>query len=189
MTVNNSTFTRVIRVNPPGPENEYLGLNARRFHEDFRSGPGALMLRHCQSLCDAGKMTVNNPIFTRVIRVNPPGPEDEYLGLNARRFHEDFRPGPGPSMPRNFQSLRAAEKMTVNNPTFTRIMPVNTPGPEDEYLGLNARRFQEDFRSGPGALMQRNSQSLSPARHTGRDELSIRTSIHQGPRVQPNESH
>ena len=135
------------------------------------------------------KMTVNNSTFTRVIRVNPPGPENEYLGLNARRFHEDFRPGPGPSMPRNSPSLRAAEKMTVNNPTFTRIMPVNTPGPEDEYLGLNARRFQEDFRSGPGALMQRNSQSLSPARHTGRDELSIRTSIHQGPRVQPNESH
>lgn len=61
---------------------------------------------------------------------------------------------------------------------------VNTPGPEDEFRFLNAQRFTEEFRSGPGALMQRNSQSLSPARQAGRDEPSIRISIPQSSRVQ-----
>jgi hypothetical protein len=75
----------------------------------------------------------------------------------------------------------------VNNLIFTCTIAVNTPGPEDEYRFLNARRLTEDFRSGPGALMQRNSQSLSPASQAGRDEPSIRTSILQGLRVQNNE--
>jgi hypothetical protein len=72
----------------------------------------------------------------------------------------------------------------VNNFAFTRIVQVNTPGLEDECRYLNARRLSRDFRSGPGALMQRNSQSLSPASQAGRDELAIRTSIRQSPRVQ-----
>ena len=76
---------------------------------------------------------------------------------------------------------------TVNNFIFTCTIAVNTPGPEDECCFLNARRLTEDFRSGPGALMQRNSQSLSPASQAGRDEPSIRTSILQGLRVQKNE--
>ena len=84
----------------------------------------------------------------------------------------------------NFAALK---KFTVNNLTFTRTIQVNTPGPEDECCALNVRRFTGDFRSGPGALMQRNSQSLSPARQEGRDEPSIRLSVHPGPRVQPNE--
>src|SRR5665213_2977586 len=79
------------------------------------------------------------------------------------------------------------KRFTVNNVIFTRSIQVNTPGPEDESCCLNARRFTEDFRSGPGALMQRNSQSISPARQEGRDEPSIRTSVHQSPRVQSNE--
>src|SRR5271167_330530 len=76
------------------------------------------------------------------------------------------------------------EKTAVNNRTFTRRVGVNTPGPEDESRCPNVRRFREDFCSGPGALMQRNSQSLSPVGQAGRDELSRRTSIPQGPRVQ-----
>jgi hypothetical protein len=76
---------------------------------------------------------------------------------------------------------------TVNNLIFTRSIMVNTPGPEDECRLQNARRFTGEFRSGPGALMQRNSQSISPARQEGRDEPSIRFSIHQDPRVQLNE--
>jgi hypothetical protein len=76
------------------------------------------------------------------------------------------------------------KRFKVNNSTFTRRIKVNTPGPEDESRALNVRRFTEDFRSGPGALMQRNAQSLSPASQAGRDEPSISTSIHQGPRVQ-----
>ena len=80
------------------------------------------------------------------------------------------------------------KKFAVNNSTFTRTIQVNTPGPEDEYAALNARRFSVDFRSGPGALMQRNSQSPSPAGPTGRDEPPIRFSVLQGPRVQLNKS-
>lgn len=76
---------------------------------------------------------------------------------------------------------------TVNNFIFTCTIAVNTPGPEDECRFLNARRLTGDFRSGPGALMQRNSQSLSPASQAGGDEPSIRTSILQGLRVQNNE--
>ena len=76
--------------------------------------------------------------------------------------------------------------LIVNNLIFTCTIAVNTPGPEDEYRFLNARRLTEDFRSGPGALMQRNSQSLSPASQADRDEPSIRTSILQGLRVQNN---
>jgi hypothetical protein len=76
---------------------------------------------------------------------------------------------------------------TVNNFIFTCTIAVNTPGPEDECCCLNARRLTGDFRSGPGALMQRNSQSLSPASQAGGDEPSIRTSILQGLRVQNNE--
>jgi hypothetical protein len=79
------------------------------------------------------------------------------------------------------------KKIAVNNSTFTRSIQVNTPGLEDEYLTLNARRFSAEFRSRPGALMQRNSQSPSPAGQAGRDEPSIRRSILQGPRVQPNQ--
>jgi hypothetical protein len=55
-----------------------------------------------------------------------------------------------------------AKEFPVNNSIFTARLSVNTPGPEDESRFLNVRRFTEDFRSGPGALMQRNSQSLSP---------------------------
>ena len=83
-------------------------------------------------------------------------------------------------------NFAAPKKFTVNNSSFTPKIKVNTPGPEDEYRAPNARRFTGDFRSGPGALMQRNSQSLSPAGQAGGDEPSIRTSILQGPRVQPN---
>jgi hypothetical protein len=56
------------------------------------------------------------------------------------------------------------KNFTVNNSTFARRIKANTSGPEDEYRFLNVRRFTGEFRSGPGALMQRNSQSLSPAR-------------------------
>jgi transposase len=72
----------------------------------------------------------------------------------------------------------------VNKSTFTSRIKVNTPGPEDECRSLNARRLNEEFRSGPGALRQRNSQSLSPASQAGRDEPSIRTSTPRSPRVQ-----
>jgi hypothetical protein len=78
------------------------------------------------------------------------------------------------------------KKFAVNNLIFTSSIKVNTPGPEDECSWQNARRFTGEFRSGPGALMQRNSQSISPARQEGRDEPSIRLSIHQSPRVQLN---
>jgi hypothetical protein len=100
-------------------------------------------------------------------------------GKESRRNHS-----PQPTV----NNFAPPKKFTVNNLTFTRTIQVNTPGPEDECRFQNARRFTGDFRSGPGALMQRNSQSISPARQEGRDEPSIRTSIHQGPRVQPNKS-
>ncbi len=66
------------------------------------------------------------------------------------------------------------EKSFVITPDFTVKVMVNTPGPEDEYRLLNSRSLHEDFRSGPGALMQRNTQSLSPAGQSGRDEPAIR---------------
>jgi hypothetical protein len=73
--------------------------------------------------------------------------------------------------------------LIVNNHPFTATVKVNAPDPDDEFVTLNARRLTQEFRSGPGALMQRNSQSLSPAIKVGRDEPSIRTSIHQSPRI------
>lgn len=79
------------------------------------------------------------------------------------------------------------KNLAVNNSLFTLTIEVNTPGPEDECRCLNVRRFTEDSRSGPGALMQRNSQSLSPASQADRDEPAIRTSVHQSPRVQHHE--
>jgi hypothetical protein len=78
------------------------------------------------------------------------------------------------SPPLTVNNFAPTKKMTVNNSTFTRRIKVNTPGPEDEYENLNVRRLTVEFRSGPGALMQRNPQSLSPASPTGRDEPSIR---------------
>jgi hypothetical protein len=89
-----------------------------------------------------------------------------------------------PTSPQSAVNNFAAQKnFVVNNFTFTHTVQVNAPGPEDECRFLNARRLRKDFRSGPGALMQRNSQSLSPASATDRDEPAIRTSIHQSPRV------
>src|ERR1041385_1287257 len=94
----------------------------------------------------------------------------------------DWLSSPQPAV----NNFAAPNNLAVNNSTFTRTVQVNTPGPEDECQDLNARRFSVDFRSGPGALMQRNSQSLSPASLTDRDEPAIRSSIHQSPRVQNN---
>jgi len=99
-------------------------------------------------------------------------------GAGSRRNHS-----PQPTV----NNFAPPKKLKVNNLTFTRSIKVNTPGPEDECCLQNAQRFTGEFRSGPGALMQRNSQSISPARQEGRDEPSIRISIHQGPRVQLNE--
>src|SRR5882762_4460120 len=96
------------------------------------------------------------------------------------RWRGDVPTSPQPAV----SNFAAPKNLAVNNSTFTRTVQVNTPGPEDEYRYLNARRFSRDFRSGPGALMQRNSQSLSPDSPTGRDEPAIRTSIRQSLRVQ-----
>jgi hypothetical protein len=103
------------------------------------------------------------------------------LFIGGKGSRRDLSPQP------TVNNFAPPKRITVNNLIFTRSIQVNTPGPEDELRLLNARRFTEDFRSGPGALMPRNSQSISPARQEGRDEPSIRISVHQGPRVQPNE--
>jgi hypothetical protein len=119
-----------------------------------------------------------SPFLLRYLRLLIVAPKLFIGGEESRRNHS-----PQPTV----NNFAPPKKFAVNNLIFTGSIKVNTPGPEDESRLQNARRFTGEFRSGPGALMQRNTQSISPARQEGRDEPSIRFSTHQSPRVQFSE--
>jgi hypothetical protein len=84
--------------------------------------------------------------------------------------------------PPTVNNFAVAENMICERLPFRQKM-ASTLGPEDESLILNARRLLTEFRSGPSALTQRNTQEPFARKLSLRRRTTIRSSIRPGPRA------